>query len=712
MKIKYILISFLALTLTFSCEDSDIVKGGGVGFIGSFGSSMKRVNNTPVVATIGISKRVVDTLIVEISISNTMGITTSPAFNDTTSLLTLGFGPGDTERSFTIDYENADLDGIVDIVFTIKNVKGDFSESFNNKYTLKIEGKAQELPVIPGAISIKEAKQKPGETVTIVGYVNTPDYGFTNGQYYIQDDSAGINIIHFGNFGLVQRGNIVRLDGTIGEFAGQVQIDVDAVQILSPTTETPLPITIPAGEIIADGKYQGMLVQVGGVTISNASSWPTAPQAGGSGVNVNATAGGTSFIIRIDRGESFYDGSPAPTGSFTLSGVLGRFNADAQIYPFVEGDISTGGIVNPNEEVFELPFTDDFENCTTVGAFNIPENWKEVVVPGSKTDRGWGCDTNDGVSSSSSVRASSFGGAAGTDNAWLISAKKFGLAKATAASLSFDIKSAFSGSGSIKVLWSDSYTSGDPSAASWTELVEVVPKFPIQGTAVYKNISASLDGALGKNIYLAFQFIGGTEASSASYDIDNLSVTGTIDGGTGNTDPFTLPFTDDFESCATVGDFNIPSNWIELVAEGSKDDRGWGCRAFGRDGTSGPRASTFGGADGNDDAWLISAKPFDLTGATNPELVFWLESRFSGPGNLKVYWSADFDGSTLLSGTWSELTDIQSQIPAEGSQVFTEITSDLSVITENIVYLAFRYYEGTSAASVAFTIDDLSIAGD
>ncbi|MFT7234075.1 MAG: hypothetical protein ACI8TA_003304, partial [Cyclobacteriaceae bacterium] len=591
MKIKYIIISFLALTLAFSCEDSEIVKGGGVGFIGSFGETMKRVNNTPSVATIAASKRITDTLIIEVSISHTEGITTSPAFDTTTGLLTLGFGPDDTERSFTIDYENAELDGILDVIFTIKNVKGDFSESFNNKYTLKIEGKAQELPVIPGAISITKAKQMPGETVTIVGYVNTPDYGFTNGQYYIQDDSAGINIIHFGNFGLVQRGNIVKLDGTIGEFAGQVQINVDAIEILTPSTETPLPITILADEIDVLGKYQGMLVKVGGVTLTSTSTWPTVPQPGGSGINVNATASGKSFIIRIDRGESYYDGSPVPSGTFTLSGVLGRFNDDAQIYPFVEGDISTGGIIDPNEEVFGLPFTDNFENCTTVGQFNLPENWIESFVAGSKTDRGWGCDTNDGVSSSSSIRASSFAGEVGTDNAWLISSKKFGLSNATTANLSFDIKSAFSGSGALKVLWSDNYGSGDPTAATWTELTEAIPKLPTQGSSTYKNISVTLDGAVGKNVFLAFQFFGGTDASSASYDIDNLNVTGTVGGG-GNTDPFTLPFTDDFESCATVGDFNIPSNWIELVAAGSKEDRGWGCRAFGKDATNGPRAST------------------------------------------------------------------------------------------------------------------------
>lgn len=712
MKIKYIIITILAVFVTFACEDSDIIKGGGVGYVGTLGASMKRANNTAVIATIATSKRVTDTLIVEITISDSTGVIIGSADKVDNSIITLGFGPSDAERSFTIDYENPQLDGIVNINFTVTNVSGDFNQIFNDNFVIRVEGAVQPLPVVAGAISIKEAKTMPGELVSIVGYVNTPDYGFSNGQYYIQDDSAGINIIHFGNFGAVQRGNIVKLEGTIGEFAGQVQIDVDVVEILSESTEVPIPISITADQLTVDSPYQGMLVSVGDVTLNSASEWPIAPQAGGSGVNVNATSGGSSFIIRIDRGESFYDGSAAPTGAFTLSGVLGRFNADPQVYPFVEGDVSTGG-GGSNEDLFELPFVDDFESCTD--DFATPENFNEVFAAGSKTDRGWGC-RQEGVGSSRGVRASSFGGDEGSDNAWLISSKKFDLFSASEATLSIDVKSAFSGDGDLKVLWSASYDgSSDPTDETWTEISAINSTLPTKGSGTYKTVSASLDAALGSSIYIALQFFDGTSSSSASFEIDNFKVesgsTGGGGGGGGTTTPFALPFTDDFESCTTVGDFNIPTNWVELVADGAKTDRGWGCRAFGRNESSGPRASAFGGADGTDDAWLISAQPFDLSTATSPELIFWLESRFSGPGTVEVYWSSDFDGGTSLpGGTWNQISGIDSQIPAEGSEIFTEVSADLSVITANQAYLAFRYFGGTSSASVALTIDDVSIA--
>ena len=55
-----------------------------------------------------------------------------------------------------------------------------------------------------------DAKTQMGADVTISGIVSTPDYGANNGQYYVQDETGGINIIHFSNNGLVAIGDEVR----------------------------------------------------------------------------------------------------------------------------------------------------------------------------------------------------------------------------------------------------------------------------------------------------------------------------------------------------------------------------------------------------------------------------------------------------------------------------------------------------------------------
>lgn len=43
---------------------------------------------------------------------------------------------------------------------------------------------------------ISEARGMDGMSVTIEGIMNTPDYGFNDGQFYVQDATAGINIFY------------------------------------------------------------------------------------------------------------------------------------------------------------------------------------------------------------------------------------------------------------------------------------------------------------------------------------------------------------------------------------------------------------------------------------------------------------------------------------------------------------------------------------
>jgi len=188
-------------------------------------------------------------------------------------------------------------------------------------------------------VSIADAKSQIGSNVTISGIVSTPDYGANNGQYYVQDETAGINIIHFSNNGLVEIGDEVELIGTVGEFSNQVQIEVSSVTVISSGNAIPSPISINTSDLSLDSELLGSRVVIENVSLVDASQWPTEAISSSSGVNVEATVNGTTFIIRIDRGESYYDGSSAPNGTFTLTGILGNFNDDVQILPFVEGDV-------------------------------------------------------------------------------------------------------------------------------------------------------------------------------------------------------------------------------------------------------------------------------------------------------------------------------------------------------------------------------------
>jgi hypothetical protein len=164
--------------------------------------------------------------------------------------------------------------------------------------------------------------------------------------------------------------------------------------------------------------------------------------------------------------------------------------------------------------------------------------------------------------------------------------------------------------------------------------------------------------------------------------------------------------THDFNSCTT--DFATPTGFIEAFEDGSKTDRGWGCRSFGQSGSRAPRASAFGGVAGEDRAWLIM-NPVRVAASSNVNIHFWVYSNFSGPGSITVKWSSDYAGSgNPLAATWTDLPTVTSAFPAAGSTTWTEIQESFTDICGENVYLAFQFTGGTSTASSSWDIDDLS----
>jgi len=264
----------------------------------------------------------------------------------------------------------------------------------------------------------------------------------------------------------------------------------------------------------------------------------------------------------------------------------------------------------------------------------------------------------------------------------------------------------------------------DPSTATQTELTYKLDDHAAAGFGDFTE-SGEVDlSAISGNGYVAFHYTAIDSDDGSGWSVDNVlisffdpaasdgipNVGGNGGGNGGSSNSFTLPFDDDFESCSSEGEFNIPTNWIEENVPGTKTDRGWGCREFGREDSWAPRGSAFGGEEGTDDAWLITNGTIDLNAATSINLSVYIEERFSGPGSLTILWSADYPGSgDPTSATWTELTDATATINNLSSETFTEVTASLDDAAGEEIYLAFRYKDGTADASVAYTIDDLSI---
>lgn len=205
-------------------------------------------------------------------------------------------------------------------------------------------------------IPIREAYSLPvGTMITVEGVINCPDYGFNHGQFFVQDSSGGINVF-FSNVGgevgaitNYKEGDIVRIQGRTEIYQDLLEVLPDLIDIIRAGDSIPEPIKITAADLDVDSEYQGMRVEISGVTLSMATQWPATLQTTGSAANVDAQVSSTPFIIRIDRGQSFFDGADIPDEPFTLRGILSRFRNDVQIYPFYESDLTAETATNTFE---------------------------------------------------------------------------------------------------------------------------------------------------------------------------------------------------------------------------------------------------------------------------------------------------------------------------------------------------------------------------
>jgi hypothetical protein len=208
-----------------------------------------------------------------------------------------------------------------------------------------------------GVIQLADARALDiGSEVTVEGVLTTPDFNFFNNQFFMQDGTAGISVYIDGDDAVgtnsdgnspFAAGDIVRVTGTLIDTNGLLQVESDSTKytILSSGNALPDPVTITEADISLDSKYQGMRVTLStAAMLADGETWPENAQTS-SGVNVDVVAGDSTFTMRIDRDESFYDGAPAPTEKFQLTGNLGAFFSP-QIFPFVEGDIRNAYKVN------------------------------------------------------------------------------------------------------------------------------------------------------------------------------------------------------------------------------------------------------------------------------------------------------------------------------------------------------------------------------
>jgi hypothetical protein len=209
-------------------------------------------------------------------------------------------------------------------------------------------------------ITIAEARGLAiGTPVFVEGIITTPDFGFGSAEFYVQDTTAGIKVrwVGFGGGNTdtpFAEGQQVRLAGEIGERFAELLIGPSGYEIVSSGNDLPAAVDITRADWTVETPLQGSRVKVSGLSLVDPAAWPTEKINTSSGVTVQAEdAEGNLYDIRIDRDESYFDESPLPPAVFNLSGVLGQFNENAQLFPFFADELE--GVFEPLAGDYYVP---------------------------------------------------------------------------------------------------------------------------------------------------------------------------------------------------------------------------------------------------------------------------------------------------------------------------------------------------------------------
>ena len=204
-------------------------------------------------------------------------------------------------------------------------------------------------------IAIADARAlETGRVAMIKGIISSTDFGFGVADYFLQDETAGLNVTDFVEGGaskgrVVAPGDSIVILGTMSVFNEQINIGVLDYEIISRDNPLPEPVVITGEDMTADSEYQGMRIQLQNMYIipEDLGNWPTPgnPVNAGSGVNFRITsAAGDTLIMRLARNgtpwgdDGDVQGVPLPPAIFHLNGTMGQFRQDTQVFPFFEDD--------------------------------------------------------------------------------------------------------------------------------------------------------------------------------------------------------------------------------------------------------------------------------------------------------------------------------------------------------------------------------------
>jgi hypothetical protein len=269
-----------------------------------------------------------------------------PLPNVITGLVDLIVPAGADSTGFTLTIvDDAILEGNETLFVSIAGVSNGFVIGMMDSAEWIIEDNDQIIPLYNIAqvrgVDADFIPDSLGVECKLIGTVFTDDFDGNAGySFYMYDNTGAINVFNFvdepGGY-QVNRGDSIRVIGTIAFFNGLTELLIDSIAVLGSGVSLRQPTQVYDLNENTEGDY----IRLNGFYLVDPTTWPIFA---GSSVNMEITNGRDTVVMRIDS-DTDIDGTLAPTGYFDIIGAGGQFDGSVphdggyQIFPRDSTDI-------------------------------------------------------------------------------------------------------------------------------------------------------------------------------------------------------------------------------------------------------------------------------------------------------------------------------------------------------------------------------------